>query len=63
MNQLVGFDCEWGHAAYTDEDPDRCNDRAVGVVAVLDGSRVLKVKVCKRHRQALIDETDPMDKK
>lgn len=54
------FLCDWGDKVATDEDPNRCLKGAVGIVAVKDGAGVFKLKVCMKHRQVLIDETNPL---
>lgn len=60
MSGLVGFYCEWGEKAHTEEDPGPCGQRAVGVVAVKDGSKTMSIKVCMSHRMLLIEETNPL---
>ena len=53
--------CVWGYECGTDDDPHKCEEQAVGIVAVTDGpGKFMKLSVCPRHRQVLIDETAPL---
>lgn len=60
MSKLVGFMCDWGTKCGTEEDNAVCTQRAVGVVGVRDAGGIHQLKVCIIHRQALIEETDPL---
>lgn len=58
---LLGrFLCVWGRECGTEDDAAACDRVAVGIVAVRDGSRFHKLKVCGSHRLALVAETSAL---
>lgn len=52
--------CDWGDKMATEDDPDRCQSNAVGVVVVLDGRHRHALNVCMSHRMVLMAETNPV---
>lgn len=60
LDVLGRFLCAWGRECGTEQDSAECPDTAVGIVAVKDGSRFHKLKVCAKHRLALVAETSAL---
>lgn len=58
IRHLLG--CAWGRIVTTPDDDVLCGEQAVKIVAVHhDDGSVSEVKVCARHEQRLLAETEP----
>ncbi len=57
LQELVG--CSWGRSIWTNEDPALCHERSVQLMVLHDGHYEYGVKLCAKHRDAVLAETTP----
>lgn len=57
VQELIG--CAWGRRLGTPDDTEPCNEQAVQIVVLHDGGDEKAVKLCPKHRDRILQETDP----
>lgn len=56
IHELLG--CQWGRGVSTVDDKLPCDEQAVQIVVVHDGPQEMALKLCPKHRDRILEETD-----